>query len=89
MKNVDVVSVTRIVKCSLSAKDWLLYDDIPGAAAAAERINRAVEAAVAQNNRVAAHEAIVTQLNAEGQFGATDRDTRMVLDAVLEEIYLH
>lgn len=87
MLNVTVNSVVRDVTVNLSAKDWQMYDSMEGAAEAAEKLNRAVEAAVRTNDRKTARSAIHAVMDELGDYGASDTEPRHVLYDVLDTVY--
>lgn len=80
---VEIVSNAK-VKLSLTADQWQLYADMPGAKAAARDINLTVAKALNNGDIEGAYKA----LEDFRQFGATDTEPRNVLQYIIEKMGL-
>lgn len=85
--DIKIVSVTREVKVNLTPDEWQLYTTTMDCAAAAERLNRAMEAAVRTKDRGAARKEFMSALRKEEKFGALDSEPIHVTEYVLDKIY--
>jgi hypothetical protein len=80
---IEIVSNAK-VKLSLTADQWQLYADMPGAKAAARKINSEVAKALNKGDIKAAYES----LRKFRQFGATDTEPCCVLLSIMEKMGL-
>ena len=81
--SIEIVSNAK-VKLSLTANQWQLYADMPGAKAAARKINSEVAKALNKKDIEGAYKA----LENFQKFGATDTEPRCVLQSIMRKMGL-